>query len=138
MNAEVIEEFYSRSLERLRSSGFKTTEGVKYRGQTFTCVAKRTAFEGQKYGFVETFFLFAEFDDIDVGALGSYCRTCFAYALRKSRIPLPRGLFHSVECYCVALAYGIDSVVGEAVRGNEPPRHWAAAEIPVICDLATR
>ena len=129
--------YYRNVLDRLRSSGFKTTTAVQHRRYTFAHVAKRTAFEAWKYGFVETFFVLAEFDSLDHDTMRNYSKACWSYALRRTRVPLPRGFGHSMECFSVATTCGLDDAVGQMVRNTEPPRHWAAAEIPVIVDLET-
>lgn len=135
---EIPGEYLLEVAERLRSSGFTVAYNVRYKNQTFAQVAKRTAFEYEKGGFTETFFLFTEFHTIDLTALRDYSKICFAYAKRKSRVPLPRGFFHTVVCYSVALSHGVDSATADAVRNMDPPLHWAACEFPVICDLDTR
>ena len=138
MNTEATGEYYARVIERLRSSGFKVTAAVRFRDQIFTYVAMRTAFQSGKGGFVGTFFVFAELEDMDLTTLRNYSRACFGYALRRCRIPLPPGFGRAVECYSVALTAKVDGALAESVRNTEPPKHWAAAEIPVICDLETR
>ena len=136
-NREVTMEYYQKVLERLRSSGFRIVADVQYRGQTFAYVARKTTFEIEKLGFAETFFVFAEFDGVDLTALSNYSKACFAYTLSKRRIPLPRGLLRMVFCYSVVLTHHADADVVEAVKNAEPPKHFSAFEFPVICDLAS-
>ena len=135
---EATRDYCLKVVQRLWQLGFSVRANVQYRNQTFTHVAKRTAFEIEKFGFTRTFFILSEFDRLDVVTLRSYSKTCFKYALRRGRIPLPWGLCHNTFCYSVALAYGVDSAVAHAVRNVAPPRHWRAAEILVIYDLATK
>jgi len=136
-NREAAIEYYQQVIERFRSSGFRIAADVQYKGQTFAYIAKKTTFEAEKYGFAETFFVFSEFDCVDLAALRNYSGTCFAYALRNRRIPLPRGLLRSTWCYPVVLVYGADTDVVQAVKNAEPLKHWGAYEFPVICDLAS-
>lgn len=136
MNTEVTGDYYAKVIERLRSSGFKMTAAFRFKDQDFTHIAKKTAFQSERGGFVGTFFVFAELEDMDLTTLKNYSRACFSYACRRCRIPLVPGFGRAIECYSVALTHSVDAAVGEAVRTTEPPKHWAAAEIPVVCDLA--
>jgi hypothetical protein len=137
LNADATAEYYSKVSERLQSSGFEMDAAVRFRDQLFSYVASKTAFLSEKGGLAGTFFVFAEFGDLDLAALRKYSKACFRYSCRRCRIPLLPGFGRAVECYSVALTGEVDRAVGESVRCTEPPRHWAAAEIPVICDLTT-
>ena len=86
---EATRDYCLKVVQRLWQSGFSVRANVQYRNQTFTHVAKRTAFEIEKSGFTRTFFILTEFDRLDVVTLRSYSKTCFKYALRRGRI---RGL----------------------------------------------
>jgi len=132
---KITEEYKLEVVERLRTLGFSIKADVRYRGQSFALVAKRTTFEIERFGFVETFFVLAGINIRDATTLKEYSKKCFAYASRSSRMPLPRGLFRSTVCYSVAICYGADAAVANAVKNTEPPRHYSATEIPVICDL---
>lgn len=137
-NTQVAGDYYSKVVKRLQSSSFKISADVRFRDQSFTYVAKKTAFRSERGGFVGTFFVFAELEDLDLTTLRHYSRKGFGYACRRCRIPLPPGFGRCIECYSVALTRGVAGAVAETMRTTEPPRHWAAAEIPVICDLGTR
>ena len=121
----------------LSTAGFDCVRDVSYDHQTFPCVARRTRFELTKFGFAETFFVFGERSSLDTAALREFSRTCFRYALRTKRVPLPRGLFESVYCFCVALVERVDKATADAVRNETPTRHWASAEIPVVYETGS-
>ena len=125
-------------IQRLRAQGFDCSENVGHGDQVFSCVGKRTRFELTKFGFSETFFVFAEFPSVDIGSLRQFSAKCFEYAKKEKSIPLPRGLFESVWCFSVALVDAIDAHTSEAVRNEAPAKHWASAEVPVVYDLKSR
>ena len=130
--------YLSRIIERLEQSGFDCSRDVNYSNQVWACAARRTRFELTKFGFSETFYLFAEFPSIDFTGLQEYSAVSFNYALKHKSILLPRGLFESVSCFPVAVADSVDAGTAEAVRNNTPRKHWSSAEFPVIYELNSR
>jgi hypothetical protein len=120
-----------RSLKILSHEGFVISENVAD-CDIPTAMARRSRFEFLKFGIAETFFVFRRFDSINVDALQDFSSEAFHLAKQSKTCPLPCGLFESVWCFAVAVTDHIDSVVAESVRKEVPPRHWAAAEIPVI------
>jgi len=133
-----VTNYMSTATQRLKADGFKITENVTYKNQTFRCVAKRTRWQLEYGGFAEFFFIFVEFSDISRNSLWEFSAEALDYAKKFRSIPLPRGLFESVICFPVAIVYNIDSAVAEAARSEAPPKHWAAHEMPVICDLKAK
>jgi hypothetical protein len=133
-----VTDYLSTATERLKADGFSIIENITYKNQTFRCVAKRTRFQAEFFGFVEFFFIFAEFSTIDKLSLKEFSSKCFKYAKKYRSIPLPRGLFEGVNCFPVAVVDNVDSAVAEAVRSEAPPKHWSACEMPVICDLKAK
>lgn len=129
--------YLARVLPRLQGDGFAVAENVVYGNLTLRCVAHRSRFELTKFGNSETFFVFAEFPTLDINLLRDFSARCFEYSLKTRSNPLPCGFFESVWCFPVALAHAVESVTTEAVRTRAPPKHWAAGEMPVICDLRT-
>jgi hypothetical protein len=128
-------DYLTKVIQRLRNEGFDCRENVTYSGQIFKYVAKRTRFELTKFGFSETFFVFAEFPLLDTSSLRKFSTKCYEYAKKTKSIPLPCGLFEYVLCFSVAITGGIDMVLAEAVRNETPTKHNASAEIPVVYDL---
>jgi hypothetical protein len=121
---------------RLTAAGFTTWNNVSAGGLTFLLAARRSGFELTKFGFSENFFIFAEFDRVDIGRMRRFSAHAFQWALEHKKIPLPRGFFESVWCYAVALADAVDESALESVRSEAPPMHWASAEIPVVYERA--
>lgn len=124
-------------LKRLKKEGFRLTEGVQYRDHTFRYVAKRTRFELDKFGFFDTLFMFNEDCPPEISALRGLSRDCLDYALKKSRIPLPRGFLRGLVCYSVALVDQLDAITAETIRTQDPPRHWAAFEFLIAYERNT-
>src|SRR5262245_39496381 len=118
--------------QRLEAEGFACRDDVAFDGRRFRWVAHRCRFELTKFGYSETFFVFADFASLDWPALQSFAADGFRYALQNRSVPLPRGFFESVWCYPVALVAYAPADVVEAVQTQTPPKHWASAEIPVI------
>jgi len=136
-NSEIAD-YLSSVIPRLRADGFKITENVTYKGQTFRCVAKRTRWQLEYYGFAEFFFIFAEFPNIDRVSLKEFSAMAFNYSKKFRSIPLPRGLFEGVICFPVAIVDNVDQAVAETFRSEEPPKHCSSTEMPVICDLKSK
>jgi hypothetical protein len=130
-----VTDYLSIVKQRLQADGFKITENVTYKNQTFICVAKRTRWQLEHGGFAEFFFVFAEFPHINKESLQEFSARAFNYSKKFRSIPLPRGLFEGVNCFPVAIVYNVDQVVSETVCSEVPPKHWAAFEMPVIYDL---
>jgi len=124
--------------ERLTAAGFVPIEGVEFEGRRFPLVARRTRFEITKFGFSENFFTFQEFDTLSVDDMKSFSAAAFRCANKHRKVPLPRGLGESVWSYAVAYALNPDPRLLEFVRSETPPKHWAAAEIPVVYEPALR
>jgi hypothetical protein len=137
------DDYLSEITLRLRANGFVINNNIIYKNQTFDCVAKRTMYEIDKFGFVATFFIFARFPSLDIVSLKDYSRKSFKYAEHASGIPiaggipLPRGFFFGVWCYSVAIVDDVDTYISETIRSKAPPKHLAACEIPVIYSLAS-
>lgn len=91
-----------------------------------------------KFGFCETFFIFEEFDRLDLVTYRDFSSKAFRCALKQGVISLPRGFFESVFSFAVAIADDVDTRTADAIRNETPPKHWASAEIPVIYDRSTR
>jgi hypothetical protein len=119
---------------RLASASFVLLEDVPFEGRTFRLIARRTRFELTKFGFSESFFVFGQFDRLTNEALRQFSADAFRFAKKTRVIPLPCGLFESVFCYAVAITKAVDEPTLTSVRFDTPPKHWAAAEIPVVYD----
>jgi hypothetical protein len=120
---------------RLLSADFVVSDDLSFGGTTFKMVARRSRFELTKFGFSETFFVFAEFDSLNTLALRTFSSKAFHCAKEIRKIGLPCGLFEGVFCYAVAIARLVDYATVNALQNECPPKHWAAAEIPVVYDL---
>lgn len=123
-----------KAIQKLSSDGFVVTQNITCNHRTFIAVAHRTRFELTKIGFAETFFIFEEFDSPTEDSIRSFSSDAFEFAKRSKSISLPCGLGESVFCFPVAVARSVEDLVAHSVRTEAPPKHWAAAEIPVIID----
>lgn len=117
---------------RLEADGFRITRDSSDANRQFTMVAHRSRFELTKFGNVETFFVFGSLERADQETVRKFGADAFACALRMKQFPLPRGLFEAVFCFPVCLTENLDEATIQHVRNETPPRHWSAAEIPVI------
>jgi hypothetical protein len=141
---DTAKSYLSRVTQRLKADGFVIEEDITYRNQTFDCVAKRTRYEIDKFGFAATSYLFARFSSPDISSLRDFSKISFKYALRAGGIiplaggiRLPRGLYVSVWCYPVAIVDDIDKGTSEAIRSQAPPKHFMAFEMLVVYSLAS-
>ena len=133
-----MEAFLSKARERLEKEGFGCQENVAD-GEPFLLVAHRSRVELAKFGSnVDTFFFFAHFPSLTNNELRAYSGRCFNHALHARGLRPPRGLFEAVFSYAVALVDQAADETTQAVRNDLPPKHWSAAEIPVIYDLGTK
>jgi len=131
-----VTDYLATVTQHLTADGFKITEHITYKNQTFRCVAKRTKFQLEFLGFVEFFFVFAEFSAIDKTSLKEFTSKCFRYAKRYRSVPSP--LFDRVICFPVALCNSTATDITESIHNNMPPKHWSAIEMPVIYNLKTQ
>ncbi|MBI5359435.1 MAG: hypothetical protein HZA48_02510 [Planctomycetes bacterium] len=136
-NQVAVENYMEDVKERLESDGFNCHEDIAYQDYILRCMAKRTRFKLTKFGYSETFFCFAEISSPTVKNLRKFSSDCFNYAKEFRSIPLPCGLFESVWCFSVAIVNGIEMPASLALKNEAPPKHWAAAEIPVVYDLSS-
>jgi len=123
---------------RLTSADFVVTDAVSFGGGTFKMIARQTRFELAKFGFTETFFIFAEFDSLNPQVLWTFSSEAFQCAKAIRKIGLPCGLCESVVCFPIAIARLIDDATRSAVQNETPPKHYAAMEIPVVYDSTHR
>lgn len=128
-------DYLSTVTQRLKADGFKITENVIYEDRVFKYVAKRKRSLVQYLSFETVLFIFVTFNSIDWWSLREFSEKCFRYAKKSKSTPFPLGLFESVLCFPVAIVEDIDAAIAEAIRNKEPPRHWRAQEMPVICAL---
>ncbi len=132
-----MEAFLGKVQERLKKEGFGCQENVAD-GEPFLLVAHRSRVELAKFGSnVDTFFFFAHFPSLTNSELRAYSGRCFNHALHARGLRPPRGLFEAVFSYAVALVDRAADETIEAVRNDPTPKHWSAAEIQVVYDLAS-
>jgi hypothetical protein len=133
-----MDEYLTKVFQRLESDGFKVSKDITYGHHRFQYLAKRTRIEISKFGFIETYFIFNEYKDSELSSLHKFSNACVSYAIERSRIPLPRGFCKGIVCYSVSLIDSVDQATAKAIQTEEPPKHWATFEIPVVCDLSNR
>jgi hypothetical protein len=117
-------------LQRLTADGF-TIRQQNY----FKVVAHRSRFELTKFGNVETYFIFADFDYLDANLMRRFSMDAFNYAVQTKTSPLPCGLFESVWCFAVAIARQTDEMTARVIQTEEAPKHWSAGEMSVAYDV---
>jgi hypothetical protein len=126
----------SAAAERLRADGFEIREDVDYEGERFRLVAHRSRFEFSKFGNSEYFFVFAEIHPLTEAELQGFQAEAFDYAMANKKSNRPCGWFEAVWCFPVAMTSGLDEGLARLVGEQAPPKHWAAAEVPVVYDGA--
>jgi hypothetical protein len=141
---DTAEAYLSRVTQRLKTDGFVIEENITYKGQTFDCVAKRTRFEIDKFGFMAASFFFARFSAPGINELRHFSKMAFKCASRAGGIlpigggiRVPRMPYVSVGCYPVAIVDDIDEGTAKAIRSQAPPKHFIAFEMPVAYSLAS-
>jgi hypothetical protein len=132
MNSAAATEWLQTVLQNLAEAGFVVSEPPNTSDPAIRAVARRTRLELTKFGFSETFFVFRQFESLTLPALRKFSSDAFRFAKKTRKIPLPCGLLESVWCFAVAIAERADSETTKSVRNDVPPKHWAAAEMPVV------
>ena len=122
--------------DRFRAAGFDWRDGSQMEGPGLLAAASKSGFELTKFGISEDFFAFGQFDDPDSNALRDFSARVFDYAVANKKSWLPRGLFSGVFVYAVAIVHSIDDEAALTIRQIMPPKHWSAAEIPVVLNLS--
>ncbi|MFC2005414.1 hypothetical protein ACFLVG_00410 [Chloroflexota bacterium] len=135
---DTADAYLSRVTKRLKAEGFRIDENITWMNQTFEYTAKRIRLEIEKFGFVGTFFLFAKFSSLDRDSLAYFSAESFKYAEKVHGILLPRGLFYGIVCFPIAIVDAIDTDTAEIIYSKEPPKHWAAFEMPVVYSLVSK
>jgi hypothetical protein len=130
-----VQQYVQDVSNRLQEQGFRGQRDVVYADQTFAYVAHRVRWAWSKFGMEETFFVFKEFVDLDLPVLRHFSSKAFGHAMKSKTVPLPCGLYECVICYPVALVTGTAATAADAIRSEQPPKHWAAMEMPVIIDV---
>ncbi len=123
---------------RLSSADFVILDDISFGETAFKMVARRTRFELTKFGFSETFFIFAEFGSLNISTLRTFSTKAFQCAKEIRKIGLPCGFFEGVFCYAVAIARVVDEATENAIRNDSPPKHYSALENPVVYDLTRK
>ena len=116
MNDPASLDNYLRTVrQRLEAEGFACQDDVAFDGRRFRRVAHRCRFELTKFGFSETFLVFADFESLNWAAVQSFSADSFRYALKNKHILLPRGLFYEVrEKFARAIEQRLAGVVRRA------------------------
>jgi len=125
-------------VQGLSSDDFSLSHDVSFAGQEFMAVAHRSRFEVTKLGNSETFFVFGGFQACDGDSVRWFSSLAFNYAKKSKSFPLPCGLLESVFCFAVCVVEALDESTADSVRSVMPPKHWAAAEIPIVYDSVAK
>lgn len=123
---------------RLQGEGFVHLDPQRYLPRSFKYAVRRTRFEITKFGMAETFFVFAEIENLVPQIMTDFSAAAFRFAIESATVPLPRGFFESVFCFPVAITHNIDPRMVDWVRQTCPPKHWASCEMPVAFDTTQR
>jgi hypothetical protein len=118
---------------RLEAAGYTWLDAVS----AFTGVAHRSRFQLTKFGMWETFFVFREFHHLDPTSLRAFMREANEFTVRNRAVSLPRGAFAGVATFGVAVARTHDPDATREIRETAPKKHWAAMEMPVVCEATT-
>ena len=121
--------------QKLAANDFKPLAPQIYQTMGYKYAAHRSRFEISKFGMAETFFTFAEIENVQPQTLQVYAATSFQLGKNNKSAPLPNGFFMSVFCYAVAITEGLEPQMAEWIRNTVPVKHWAAFEIPIVFDL---
>lgn len=95
---------------------------------------RRSRFEITKFGNVDTFFVFSQFPELDVQTQASFSSRAFEWANKNKGVGLPNGFFEAVVCYTVAVTQNAHPALQQAVRQQDPPKHFGAFEVPIVYD----
>ena len=117
------------AIQRLTMDGFSLIPD-----NMFKVVAHRSRFELSKFGNIETFYTFHEFDYTDANLLRRFSADAFNHAMQLKTNPLPCGFFECVWSFAVAVSHNVDEVTAQMIKTESPPKHWSAFEMAVCYD----
>ncbi len=137
-NYQTTQDYLAQIIRQFQAQAFQCNQNINFHNYTFACVA-----EGRKtialVQPLKTFFVFAEFDYLNIAELRQFTRESFNYcgAKRKQElIKLPGFL-----CYPVAVVKNIEPSTLEALRQELPNFEtsvWANSyAFPIILDLTS-
>ncbi len=123
--------------ERLTANGYRQLDPASYQPLGIKFAVQKSGFEISKFGMVDRVFTFVEIEKLDQSTLLSYSAAAFNFANSNKSTPLPNGFFMCVFCFPVVLTEGLDPQLNNMIEQNDPPKHWAANEMPVVYDMAS-
>ena len=132
-----IDNWLQKAAMRLQADSFVVLPEQNYRAAGFRFAVRRSRFEITKFGFSETFFIFADIPELTPQKMTRFSFAAFEFANKSKTLPLPPGLFGSVWSFAVAITNNLDTAAAQSIRTVAPSKHWSAAEIPVVYDATT-
>jgi hypothetical protein len=131
--SRVTDDYLATLIDRLRQSGFRVRESIRFRDSAFACCASKTHLYRQELvTFIRTTVVVSKLGRADFAKLKAFSAQAFRYTNRTYGLLPPYGLFYATECFAVAIVDSIDSTETVAAIENYRHRHWAAAEILVV------
>ena len=124
-------------LGRLHAQGFRISLNDSFEGHSLGLIAHKSGFELSAVGNAETFFIFAEFKNLDRETMRYYSGLAFRCANAFKDESRPNGVFECVWCFPVGIVESVDPAAAYSIRNEDPPNHWGAAEMPVIYERST-
>lgn len=131
MNANTTQ-YVETVRERLERARYTITTNAAYAGEAYPLVGHRSGFELSKFGNAEYFAVFGEEESPEIADVRAFGSAAFGYGSKHKRFFMPRGLLNSVYVFPVLLVDDLEDSVANAIRAETPPKHWAAAEMPVV------
>ena len=127
-----IEEYLSLVESRLKSNGYKVNYNVKIKDYACKVIASNREFKLEFGGFIDTYYIFHQFETLDFLSFKQFSSTCLKYVIKHKIIPLKYTPLYNVNCFPVAIVSSITDSVVKSIQNEDPPKHVGSMEMPVV------
>jgi hypothetical protein len=123
------------AMQKLSRDGFEISRDIPSDKYTFKVIACRN--KSKIFGLGDAFFIFAEFDILDIDELRKFSAYAFnaAQSMKFAQVELGEKLRNDlIVGFPVAIVRNVEKSTIDAIRIQTPPRHLGAFEIPILFD----
>lgn len=133
-----IQNYQTKVIYRLAQDKFRIRQNLYSYVGHFITVADKTNFQIDHLGYVHAVVALTQMDKVDLGSLKEYSSFVYRFTNRGVGWLPPCIFLYSTNSFAVVVANSIDRKLGKYIKETDPPKHFAAAEIPVVVSLLSQ
>jgi hypothetical protein len=140
MNQERLtaESYLGKVYEKLLHSGYKVSQNLSYKNQTFLLAARKTQFDTSRYGFFNVTYIFSKFSFPDFAQLKQVSSLSYQCAKKISGLHFPPGFLYGLLCIPVVITDSLAMETIKDIQQKSLPVHWGASLKIGVFDLDTQ